>query len=103
MSVTVFLLRTALICLIAYMLLRLIKKKLENGTKKKFHFEGLPLPLIINGKVQDQNLNKIDKTRFWLKNQIQEKGAADFKEVFFCSVDYRGALFVDKKRKEDIP
>lgn len=59
-------------------------------------YEGLPLPLIMDGKVQDDNLKKINKTRFWLKNQIQMKGAKDFKEVFFCSIDYKGSVFVDK-------
>ncbi|TXK73472.1 DUF421 domain-containing protein, partial [Paenibacillus sp. N3.4] len=36
-------------------------------------YEGLPLPLIMDGKVQDDNLEKIGKTRFWLKNQLQAK------------------------------
>lgn len=61
-------------------------------------YEGLPLPLIMDGKVQDQNLSKLGKTRFWLKSQIQEKGVREFKDVFFCSVDHRGAMFLDKKR-----
>ncbi len=62
-------------------------------------FEILPVPLIMDGKVNDDNLAKIGKTRFWLKNQIQEKGASDFKEVFFCTIDHRGNLYVDKKEK----
>lgn len=61
-------------------------------------YEGLPLPLIMDGKVQDQNLSKLGKTRFWLKSRIQEQGVKDFKEVFFCSVDHRGVMFLDKKR-----
>lgn len=61
-------------------------------------YEGLPLPLIMDGKVQDQNLSKLGKTRFWLKSKIQERGVKDFKEVFFCSVDHRGVMFLDKKR-----
>lgn len=62
-------------------------------------YEGLPLPLIMDGKVQDENLEKLGKTRFWLKSQIQQHGVRDFKEVFFCSVDHRGKMFLDKKRK----
>ncbi|MDF2934859.1 MAG: hypothetical protein K0Q90_232 [Paenibacillaceae bacterium] len=61
-------------------------------------YEGLPLPLIMDGKVQDQNLSKLGKTRFWLKSKIQERGVKEFKEVFFCSVDHKGVLFLDKKR-----
>ncbi|MFD2612600.1 DUF421 domain-containing protein [Paenibacillus gansuensis] len=63
-----------------------------------YRYEGLPLPLIMDGKVQDNHLAKIGKTRFWLKNQIQEKGASDFKQVFFCSIDHKGRIYVDKKK-----
>ncbi|MDP4095194.1 DUF421 domain-containing protein [Paenibacillus sp. P96] len=68
---------------------------------QKFKYEGLPIPLIMDGKVQDANLEKIDKTRFWLKNQIQLQGHNDFKDIFLCSVDHNGKLYVssmgDKK------
>ncbi len=66
--------------------------------KGTIRYEGLPLPLIMDGKVQDDNLEKIGKTRFWLKNQLQVKGARDFKEVFYCSIDHRGRMFLDRKR-----
>ncbi|MCS7458695.1 DUF421 domain-containing protein [Paenibacillus doosanensis] len=61
-------------------------------------YEGLPLPLIMDGKVQDDSLTKLGKTRFWLKSQLQAKGIHDFKDVFFCTVDHRGKWFIDKKR-----
>lgn len=60
-------------------------------------YEGLPLPLIMDGKVQDQNLELIQKTRFWLKNQIQQKGILDFKDVFICSIDHNGKIYVSPK------
>lgn len=69
------------------------------GAPNAFRFTGLPLALIMDGKVQDENLEKIGQTRFWLKNQLQPHGVSDFKDVFFCSIDHRGKLFVDKKRK----
>ncbi|WP_018757061.1 DUF421 domain-containing protein [Paenibacillus terrigena] len=62
-------------------------------------YASLPLPLIMDGKVQDENLEKIEKTRFWLKNKIQEKGVQDFKEVFFCTIDHKGQLFIDTRQK----
>ncbi|NOU73335.1 DUF421 domain-containing protein [Paenibacillus sp. LMG 31458] len=72
--------------------------KVNDGIGGTIRFEGLPLPLIMDGKVQDENLEKIGKTRFWLKNQLQVKGARDFKEVFYCSIDHRGRMFLDLKR-----
>ncbi|WP_424768802.1 YetF domain-containing protein [Paenibacillus sp. sgz302251] len=67
---------------------------------KKFRFEILPIPLIMDGKVQDENLEKLEKTRFWLKNVLQEQGVSDFKDVFFCTIDHRGKLFVDMHERK---
>ncbi|SEC73146.1 DUF421 domain-containing protein [Paenibacillus sp. GP183] len=70
---------------------------IEKGSNP-FRFEGLPLPLILDGKVQDDQLEKLGQTRFWLKNQLQARGVFDFKEVFFCSIDHRGHIFLNRKR-----
>ncbi|WP_246246402.1 DUF421 domain-containing protein [Paenibacillus lemnae] len=63
----------------------------------KITYEGLPVPLILDGKVQDDNLKLIDKTRFWLKNEIQKHGGRDFKDIFLCSIDHKGKIYVDRK------
>ncbi|GIO44733.1 DUF421 domain-containing protein [Paenibacillus apis] len=65
----------------------------------KIKFEALPLPLIVDGKVEDDNLERVGKTRFWLKNQIQAKGYLEFKEVFFCTIDHNGRLYINGKDK----
>ncbi|HUC91335.1 MAG TPA: DUF421 domain-containing protein [Paenibacillus sp.] len=65
----------------------------------KFRFEMLPIPLIMDGKVQDENLEKLGKNRFWLKNELQQRGSAEFKEVFLCTIDHNGRLFIDYARK----
>jgi len=62
---------------------------------KGFRYEMLPIPLIMDGKVQDSNLEKLQKTRFWLKNIIQEKGVTQFKDVLLCTIDHRGRIYVD--------
>nr|WP_232242528.1 DUF421 domain-containing protein [Paenibacillus sp. GSMTC-2017] len=64
-----------------------------------YRYEILPIPLIMDGKVQDENLEKIEKTRFWLKNVLQEQKVNDFKEVFLCTIDHKGRLFVDVNQK----
>ncbi|QKS48707.1 DUF421 domain-containing protein (plasmid) [Paenibacillus cellulosilyticus] len=64
----------------------------------RYRFEMLPVPLIMDGKVQDKNLERMEKTRFWLKNELQQQGVNDFKEVFFCTIDHRGRWYVDTKR-----
>ncbi|NIK75941.1 uncharacterized membrane protein YcaP (DUF421 family) [Paenibacillus castaneae] len=66
----------------------------------KYRFEILPIPLIMDGKVQNGNLEKLEKTRFWLKNVLQEEGVSDFKDVFFCTIDHKGKLFVDLQERK---
>ncbi|QWU15062.1 Uncharacterized membrane protein YcaP, DUF421 family [Paenibacillus sophorae] len=72
----------------------------EDFPKDKIRYEGLPVPLIMDGKVQDDNLEMIGKTRFWLRNQIRQKGVSDFRDVFLCSIDHKGKLYVDHIRSK---
>jgi uncharacterized membrane protein YcaP (DUF421 family) len=58
---------------------------------------GLPLPLILDGRLIDKNLEKMGKTRHWLKYELKKFGYEDFKDVFYCAVDNQGQLFVDQK------
>lgn len=62
----------------------------------KIRYEGLPIPLIMDGKVQDHNLEMIGKTRFWLRTQIRQRGVSDFRDIFLCSIDHKGKLYIDR-------
>ncbi|AJY76092.1 DUF421 domain-containing protein [Paenibacillus beijingensis] len=62
-------------------------------------FETLPIPIIMEGKVMEDGLSKIGKNRFWLKKELGQKGVSNTKDVFFCSIDHKGRLFVDIERK----
>lgn len=64
----------------------------------KFRYEILPVPLIMDGAVQDDGLEKIGKNRFWLRNELRRRGVDSFGQVFFCSVDHKGKLYVDRKK-----
>lgn len=65
-----------------------------------FRYETLPIPLIMDGKVIDSNLEKLKKTRFWLKNVIQEKGASQFKNVLLCTIDHKDRIYIDIDKKD---
>lgn len=60
---------------------------------------GLPLPVIVDGEVLDENLEKLGKTRLWLKQRLKEFGTTDFHKVFFASVDELGNMFVDLRNR----
>jgi len=72
----------------------------KTEVRSKYRYELLPLALILDGQVQDENLEELGKTRFWLKKELQNYGVDSFKNVFFCSVDHRGRLYVDKIRRD---
>lgn len=74
------------------------KTKSTKSLISMLKYESLPLPLIMDGKVQDENLEQIGKTRFWLKNQIQSKGIMEFKHVFLCSVDHTGKVYINSNK-----
>lgn len=74
--------------------------KTNKTLTSRVKYESLPLPLIMDGKVQDKNLEQIGKTRFWLKNQIQSKGILEFKYVFLCSIDHTGKVYINADKNE---
>ena len=57
----------------------------------------LPLPLIVDGQVLDGNLEKIGKTRFWLRGELEKYGYSDLKKIFYCSIDNPGEIWFDPK------
>ncbi|SFJ09757.1 Uncharacterized membrane protein YcaP, DUF421 family [Paenibacillus sp. UNC496MF] len=66
---------------------------------RNYRFENLPVPLIMDGKIQKHNLEMLEKDRFWLNNQLRQRGIVDAKQVFLCTIDHRGKLFVDLKHR----
>ncbi|MCI3923655.1 DUF421 domain-containing protein [Paenibacillus sp. TRM 82003] len=69
----------------------------KGSGKEAFRYEGLPIPLVMDGKVQEDNLERVGQTRFWLKRELASHGVKDVKDVFLCTIDHRGKLFIDKK------
>ncbi|MBM7866154.1 DUF421 domain-containing protein [Heliobacterium gestii] len=66
-------------------------------------YEGLPTPLILDGKVDHRNLRTIDLDEEWLIKQLQMHGAYTVDQVFFASIDSKGEFYLCPKmslRKE---
>jgi len=59
----------------------------------------MTIPLIVDGAVQEENLKRIDKTNFWLRQELKKKGYPDVKRISFCSFE-GGQFFVDKIDEE---
>jgi uncharacterized membrane protein YcaP (DUF421 family) len=70
--------------------LSVIKKSDEGGSESQ-----VPFPLIVDGEIQEKNLDKIGKNHFWLLNQLKEHGETKVKEISICGyID--GQIYIDK-------
>ncbi|TZE81003.1 DUF421 domain-containing protein [Calorimonas adulescens] len=60
-------------------------------------YEGLPLPVVIDGTVDFKTLKAANKDFAWLKGQLKAFGISDVSEVLLASIDSSGNLFVQAK------
>lgn len=61
-------------------------------------YEGISYDLVIDGKVMQDNLNKLDKSYEWLKKQT-EKFQMMPEEALIVTVNGKGDIFCQKKQK----
>ena len=52
----------------------------------KIQYKGLPLAVVIDGKIQKYNLKLINKNEKWLKQELMAKGYDQIKDIFYASV-----------------
>lgn len=60
-------------------------------------YEGLPIPLVIDGHIHKQSLNSINLDEKWLYTELEKQGVTSVKNVLFASLNTKGELFVAKK------
>lgn len=46
----------------------------------------MPIPVIIDGKVQEDQLLKVDKTSLWIRQQMRHLGYRDIKKISYCAI-----------------
>ncbi|MGG0716350.1 DUF421 domain-containing protein [Robertmurraya massiliosenegalensis] len=54
------------------------------------------IPLIIDGEIQEKNLERIDKNMLWIRQELRKRGYRDIKKISFCSYQ-NGEFFIDLK------
>lgn len=64
--------------------------------------EGLPLTLILDGQVQQQNLHRGKLTENWLHQQLQSLGFDQPKQVLFMCVNTQGLLMAQGKGRTEM-
>ena len=60
----------------------------------------LGFPLIIDGEVEDKNLNFLQKDRKWLMDQLKAFQVGSVEEVLIAQYDSTGQLFVNVKNRQ---
>jgi len=60
-------------------------------------YEGLPLDLIIDGRIMVKNLRKANLDVSWLKTQLNNFGINNLNRVLFASLDTNGNLYYQEK------
>ena len=63
----------------------------------KTEFEGLPLALIMDGKLNRNNLQQSNKNLHWLNEELKKHSIDKLENVFLASLDSSGSLFVQAK------
>ncbi|MGG4265201.1 DUF421 domain-containing protein [Peribacillus simplex] len=68
---------------------------IKNTQEERSESLETPFPLIIDGEIQETNLNKIGKNHFWLRYQLKKMGETNIKEISICGyID--GKFYIDK-------
>lgn len=80
-----------------------IMKKMEakNATKKDvqtptFQPPFIPMKIIADGVIIEENLQKLNLNRSWLENQLKQAGINSANAVFFAQINEDGTLYIDK-------
>lgn len=64
------------------------------------NYEGIPVDLVIDGKILYNNLNKINLDENWLRSELMKYNISEIKELFFVSIDTSGKLYYQTKSKK---
>ena len=56
-------------------------------------YEGLPVTLVVDGKVRKNNLRLVNLTEEWLRSELAAKGVTDINRVGLASLNTEGQLF----------
>lgn len=56
-----------------------------------------PLPLILDGKVQEEHLERIHQTPLWIRQQLRQLGFKEIKNISYCELQTDGTFFIDLK------
>lgn len=57
----------------------------------------LPIELIMDGEIIEENLQKQNYSRDWLDKQLAERNLSDVSQITYAAIDSKGNLFISEK------
>ncbi len=61
-------------------------------------YEGLPITLIVDGQVVNENIQKMNYDEDWLRQKLDESAIKNIKDVLFASLAPNGTLYYQLKK-----
>lgn len=68
--------------------------------KEKKTTGNMTIPLIMDGIIQEINLEEINKTNLWLRSELRKRGYIDIRAISFCSYE-KGQFYIDLKDEKE--
>ncbi|MHB1652110.1 MAG: DUF421 domain-containing protein [Desulfitobacteriaceae bacterium] len=65
-------------------------------------YEGLPLPLIMDGKLHSGNMLKAKVDLAWLEGELKKQNLNGIEEVLLVSIDSSGTLYIQESQSANI-
>lgn len=69
----------------------------SNGKVNIYTTPAYPTELIIDGEIIEESLAIFNKDRHWLEKRLESHGIKSAQEVFICTMEPDGSLFVQRK------
>lgn len=80
------------------------RTELSNATKKDMNIQvtqdTLPVTIILDGKINYENLNLINKDKEWLSKMLKKNNLNSPEEVFIAILDSQGKLYCQSKYED---
>lgn len=69
--------------------------------KIETNYEGVSTPIIMDGKVQQAALKRIELTEEWLRSELNKQGYKGPEEIFFGCIDSQGKVYFCSQQESE--
>lgn len=77
-----------------------IVEKSDKTNSISAKIDGLVMPLIVDGRVQEEALEQLNKDKQWLIDELNDRGYESIDTISLCSIDIHGEWFIDIKNEK---